>query len=1357
MPYNTRNRGESSHSYAQYFEEDVNEDDEDNNTQYHKVSCFMWITIGVSDDTKHDAIQPPATRTRHTPRRSYKESSSESEEIDQELAASKRASRAGRGRKKPIDEEELDEPEEQIETIASSRPKRTVRKSQHYEDFYVDTAIYSGEEEPQQEEEKPSRRRTYRRSAVKSRNNSVEMKREMIETNQQNNIEHNQALTTTARTQVSLDVQPQTTIISEVLESGNANELFTSNNIQADFEPKNQELNGTTETTQPSIDQNANQISTNINDTSLNRSQSAISEQSEETNKVKKRKKGEDDEDFVMDEDADEAIEVSDDETISESLSEREEDLELEEQQPRRSKRTKYNELDEEEHIEEGKTGKDIKKRLRPRTQAQMNPYSHPSFSPRTEISIPSKITMLKEQESLLAPLSALKFEFSDSDTESDDEVENPMFGKKGAYDHIKPLNKEQLKKRPSADIDPLFSKPVGFDMVGGLNKHITALKEMVVLPLLYPEMFSKFDITPPRGVIFYGPPGTGKTLVARALASTCGTHTSGGSRPIAFFMRKGADVLSKWVGEAEKQLRLLFDEAKRLQPSIIFFDEIDGLAPVRSSKQDYVHSSIVSTLLALMDGLDSRGQVVVIGATNRIDSIDPALRRPGRFDRELLFTLPSKKARKDILEIHTRNWSPQLPEELKNYIALKSVGYCGADIKALCAESALNALKRNYPQVYSNPSRLLLDLNSVEVTKVDFLRAMKNIVPAAHRNAVIHASPLPIQLAPCLEHKLLDVVKICTEAFPICSKSIEDKVETEIDRTDMENNLFDDFEGVDEKTFEKNSSDFFINPPTFRPWILISGKQGMGQNYIASALLYHLEEFPLFSLRFENLISNTASRSETEAIVNIISDARKNAPSIIWIPHIDKWFEKSTDLMRSTLITLLNDIPSSVHVLVLATTSDQLEKNHVIESEMFVDYRYEVAEPTIEERRNIFKIVLDDVTRPPLKPKRSRKPLPELPLAPPVALPSNEENDKKITKLTRQEKDDLRELRISLREFMTRLMSNKVYTPFLKPPNEEQRRLITNNEDIAGGTNGKIYLQDILLKLEMRKYFSVKEFAVDIERIVTNAVHYIKHPAKSLDILSITSKANALYDSVRQAIHLQIPEDLRRKCNQIAKKHRKAEKTRAELAQQQAVVSSSSTSIIQVGDLQEQPIVVGDADAHQEPPFNHNDVATTIPSQPSSLVQNDPMTIVDETSTTEPPPNQAATLSHSLIQEIPNYTPPSSSNNEIAPSSSDAVLTPRMELDLTVSSSNNLKPTINEEEEEETDLPISIDHDRLNTWFEQFISLTEGFSLEDLDKAFSIIYKTIYRHRFEQDRMTLLAELERYSSQAFANNSRKK
>ena len=165
---------------------------------------------------------------------------------------------------------------------------------------------------------------------------------------------------------------------------------------------------------------------------------------------------------------------------------------------------------------------------------------------------------------------------------------------------------------------------------------------------------------------------------MARALAASCSTE----GRKISFFMRKGADCLSKWVGEAERQLRLLFEEAKNSQPSIIFFDEIDGLAPVRSSKQEQIHASIVSTLLALMDGMDGRGQVIVIGATNRPDSVDPALRRPGRFDREFYFPLPDIKARKSIIDIHTKKWDPPLDEEFKMQLALQTKGYGGADLR---------------------------------------------------------------------------------------------------------------------------------------------------------------------------------------------------------------------------------------------------------------------------------------------------------------------------------------------------------------------------------------------------------------------------------------------------------------------------------------------------------------------------------------------------------------------------------------------------------------------------------------------------------------------------------------------------
>ncbi|XP_071887753.1 ATPase family AAA domain-containing protein 2-like [Anas platyrhynchos] len=209
----------------------------------------------------------------------------------------------------------------------------------------------------------------------------------------------------------------------------------------------------------------------------------------------------------------------------------------------------------------------------------------------------------------------------------------------------LKRVQRDQKKVGGSQGDAMQIDSAIGFENVGGLSEHIAALKEMVIFPLLYPEVFQRFNIQSPRGCLFYGPPGTGKTLVARALAN----EYSRSDRKIPFFMRSASDCMRKYVGESERQLRVLFEQAYQMRPSIIFFDEIDGLAPVRSSKQDHIHSSIVSTLLTLLDGIVNRGEIVVIGATNRLDSIDPALRRPGRFDREFLFNLPNKEVRTEI------------------------------------------------------------------------------------------------------------------------------------------------------------------------------------------------------------------------------------------------------------------------------------------------------------------------------------------------------------------------------------------------------------------------------------------------------------------------------------------------------------------------------------------------------------------------------------------------------------------------------------------------------------------------------------------------------------------------------------
>lgn len=327
------------------------------------------------------------------------------------------------------------------------------------------------------------------------------------------------------------------------------------------------------------------------------------------------------------------------------------------------------------------------------------------------------------------------------------------------------PANFGKVKdKKALADVDPLGVDPnVDFEGVGGLDSHINQLKEMVALPLLYPEVFQRFKVTPPRGVLFHGPPGTGKTLLARALASSVSSQ----GRKVTFYMRKGADALSKWVGEAERQLRLLFEEARKNQPSIIFFDEIDGLAPVRSSKQEQIHSSIVATLLALMDGMDGRGQVIVIGATNRPDTVDPALRRPGRFDREFYFPLPNQVARRAIIDIHTKGWNPPLSEKFKDHIAELTKGYGGADLRALCTEAALNAVQGTYPQIYKSNEKLVIDPTKIQIQPKDFMISINKIIPSSERSGSSSAAPLDSTVEPLLRRSLDKISAILDEVMP--------------------------------------------------------------------------------------------------------------------------------------------------------------------------------------------------------------------------------------------------------------------------------------------------------------------------------------------------------------------------------------------------------------------------------------------------------------------------------------------------------------------------------------------------------------------------------------------------------------
>ena len=267
----------------------------------------------------------------------------------------------------------------------------------------------------------------------------------------------------------------------------------------------------------------------------------------------------------------------------------------------------------------------------------------------------------------------------------------------------------------------------VTYDDVGGLTDEIQRIREMVELPLKHPELFHRLNIDPPKGVLFYGPSGTGKTLMAKAVSQESNAN---------FITINGPEIMSKFYGASEGRLREIFRDAEENAPSIIFIDEIDSIAPKRMDTSGEVERRVVSQLLSLMDGLRGRGEIICIGATNRINSLDEALRRPGRFDREIEFGVPNVKGRKEIFQIHTRGM-PLLDVDLDSYAEI-TYGFVGADIMAVCREAAMFSLRRILPHINLDepiPSEIIQDLN---IRDEDFVKSINMVEPSAMREVTV-------------------------------------------------------------------------------------------------------------------------------------------------------------------------------------------------------------------------------------------------------------------------------------------------------------------------------------------------------------------------------------------------------------------------------------------------------------------------------------------------------------------------------------------------------------------------------------------------------------------------------------------
>uniref|UniRef100_A0A8C0GEG9 ATPase family AAA domain-containing protein 2 n=1 Tax=Chelonoidis abingdonii TaxID=106734 RepID=A0A8C0GEG9_CHEAB len=708
--------------------------------------------------------------------------------------------------------------------------------------------------------------------------------------------------------------------------------------------------------------------------------------------------------------------------------------------------------------------------------------------------------------------------------------------------DELKGVHKDRMKIGASlADVDPMqIDFSVRFDSVGGLSSHISALKEMVVFPLLYPEVFERFRIQPPRGCLFYGPPGTGKTLVARALANEC----SQGDRRVAFFMRKGADCLSKWVGESERQLRLLFDQAYQMRPSIIFFDEIDGLAPVRSSRQDQIHSSIVSTLLALMDGLDSRGEIVVIGATNRLDSIDPALRRPGRFDREFLFTLPDKEARKEILKIHTRDWTPKPLDTFLEELAEKCVGYCGADIKSICSEAALCALRRRYPQIYTSSEKLQLDISSIKITAKDFVVAMQKTIPASQRAVTSPGQALSAVSKPLLEKTLHRILRALQRVFPhVDNFWLDADVLTKSDLMYTDEELPSVFENpLSQKTPYKQKANVlnfnrsaYRQPTSYRPRLLIVGEPGFGQgSHLAPAVIHALEKFTVYTLDL-SVLFGISTTSPEETCAQLIHEAKRTAPSILYIPHVHLWWETVGFTLKATFTTLLQNIPSFAPVLLLATSDVHHAALPEEVQELFVDDYGEVFNvqlPNNEERRKFFEdLILNQAAKPPESKKKAvLQALEVLPVAPPPE--PRQLTVEEMKRLEEQEEDTLRELRIFLRNVTHRLAIDKRFRAFTKPVDLDEV------PDYVTVIKQPMDLSTVICKIDLHQYLTARDYLRDIDLICSNALEY--NPDRDPGDRLIRHRACTLRDTAYAIVKEEMDEDFEQLCEEIQESRKK-------------------------------------------------------------------------------------------------------------------------------------------------------------------------------------------------------------------------
>ncbi len=464
--------------------------------------------------------------------------------------------------------------------------------------------------------------------------------------------------------------------------------------------------------------------------------------------------------------------------------------------------------------------------------------------------------------------------------------------------------------------VDSSFPR-ITYDELGGLKNEVQKIREMVELPMRHPELFDKIGVEAPKGVLLYGPPGTGKTLLAKAVAGETNAH---------FISLSGPEIMGKHYGESEERIREIFTQAEENAPSIIFIDEIDSIAPKRDEVSGELEKRIVSQLLTLMDGMKSRGKVVVIAATNRPDSIDPALRRPGRFDREIEIGIPDDEGRFDILSIHTRGMPIDEKVDLKQ-ISKTIHGFVGADLEILSKEAAMKSLRRILPEIDYDEEKISSEiLEKIQITSEDFRDALKEVSPSALREVQVQIPNVNWDDVGGLD-ELKEELKEAVE-WPIKYKDAYDYVNVETPKG-----------------------------------ILLHGPPGTGKTLIAKALA-KMTESNFISIKGPELLSKWVGESE-KGVREIFRKARQAAPCIIFLDEVDALVPRRrggsdshvTENIVSQILTEIDGLEELNNVLIIGATN----RLDIVDEALLRPGRFDriikVPNPDEKGRQHIFEI----------------------------------------------------------------------------------------------------------------------------------------------------------------------------------------------------------------------------------------------------------------------------------------------------------------------------------------------------------------------------------------------------------------